>query len=82
MSYRQVLLLGGAALVLAACADATGPGTQMRRAGVEAAAKDKPSTTTTTTTTTSSTTSDGSCERTSYQVASGRTDSTCVGGDQ
>jgi hypothetical protein len=81
MSYRQVLLLGGAALVLAACADATGPGTQMRRAGVEAAAKDKPTTTTTTTTSTT-TTSDGSCERTSYQVASGRTDSTCVGGDQ
>jgi ABC-type glycerol-3-phosphate transport system substrate-binding protein len=78
MSYRQVLLLGGAALVLAACADATGPGTQMRRAGVEAAAKDKPTTTTTTTTSTT-TTSDGSCERTSYQVASGRTDSTCAG---
>ena len=72
MTTRQVLLLGGAALILAACADSTAPGTQMRRVDVRAAVKD----TTTTTTTTTTETSD-SC-RGGYTVAAGRTDSTCT----
>jgi hypothetical protein len=74
MTTRQVLLLGGAALVLAACADSTAPGTNMRRAGVEASAKKD---STTTTVRTMSTESLSEC-RGGYSVAVGRTDSTCV----
>ena len=75
MTTRQVLLLGGAALVLAACADSTAPGTNMRRAGVEASAK-KDSTTTNRTIESTTMSFDG-C-RTGYQVTAGRTDSTCM----
>jgi hypothetical protein len=74
MTTRQVLLLGGAALVLAACADSTAPGTNMRRAGVEASAKKD---STTVTRTMESTTMSMEC-RGGYSVAVGRTDSTCV----
>ena len=79
MSYRRVFILGGAALVLAACADSTAPGTQMRRAGTNSAAKADstfkagPGTRTLDMTTTE-------C-RTGVQVTSGRTDTVCVEGD-
>jgi hypothetical protein len=75
MTTRQVLLLGGAALVLAACADSTAPGTNMRRAGVEASAKKD--TTTRIDGMTPTTMSLSEC-RGGYSVAVGRTDSTCV----
>jgi hypothetical protein len=71
MTTRHVLLLGGAALVLAACADSTAPGTQMRRAGESAFAKKD---TVTTTRTIEATTEFLDCR--GYQVGSGRTDST------
>ena len=70
MTTRQVLLLGGAALVLAACADSTAPGTQMRRVDVRAAVTDS-----TTTTTTESSTDE--C-RGGYTVGAGAKDSTCT----
>lgn len=75
MTTRQVLLLGGAALVLAACADSTAPGTQMRRAGVEASAKKDTTSTTRLAPTTNTMTME--C-RGGFTVGSGRTDSVCA----
>lgn len=75
MSYRRVFILGGAALVLAACADATAPGTQMQRGGVNAAAKSDSTFKTSPGTRSMDMTTD--C-RTGVQVTSGRTDSTCT----
>ena len=72
MTTRQVLLLGGAALVLAACADSTAPGTQMRNVGVRAAFTEVTSTTDTTATDMDV----GDC-RGGYTVAAGGKDSTC-----
>lgn len=78
MSYRRVFILGGAALVLAACADSTAPSTQMHRAGANAAAKSDSSTVKSGPGTR---TMDMTTEcRTGVQVTSGRTDSTCVDG--
>jgi hypothetical protein len=79
MTNRQLLLLGGTALLLAACADSTAPGPQMRRAGVEASVKkDSTSSTQLAPTTTTMTLE---C-RTGYAIAAGRTDSTCMDQDQ
>jgi hypothetical protein len=79
MTTKRVLLLGGAALLLAGCADATAPGTQMRRGGVSASVQDSTRTGGTRlapTTTTMESTSFETCRN--YQVVAGRTDSTCV----
>ena len=78
MSYRRVFILGGAALVLAACADATAPGSQMRRGGTSSAVKSDSTTKSGPTTRTMDMTTE--C-RTGVQVTSGRTDSTCIEGD-
>jgi hypothetical protein len=75
MSYRRVFILGGAALVLAACADVTAPGTQMRRGGAAAAARDSSKASTPTTTMESN--SMESC-RSGVFLASGRGDSVCA----
>lgn len=80
MSYRRVFILGGAALVLAACADATAPGTQMRRGGESSAVRSDSTTTKAGPgTRTMDATSTEEC-RTGVQVTSGRTDSTCTTG--
>lgn len=77
MSYRRVFILGGAALVLAACADVTAPGTQMRRAGAGAAARDTNKASNPSTTTMESNSMDSSC-RSGVFLASGRGDSVCA----
>ncbi|HET9454382.1 MAG TPA: hypothetical protein VFO66_08875 [Gemmatimonadaceae bacterium] len=76
MSYRRVFILGGAALVLAACADSTAPSTQMHRAGASSAVRDS-TTKAGPTTRTMETMTTEEC-RTGVQVTSGRTDSTCI----
>lgn len=76
MSYRRVFILGGAALVLAACADATAPGTQLRRGGASSAVRSDSTTKSGPTTRTMDMTTE-EC-RTGVQVTSGRTDSTCT----
>lgn len=77
MSFRQAMLLGGAALILAACADSTAPGSQMHRAGVNAAAADSTKGKPTPGTRTMESTSVEEC-RSGVFVYSGRSDSTCV----
>ena len=79
MSYRRVFILGGAALVLAACADSTAPSTQLRRAGTNSAVKSDSTVKAGPTTRTMETMTE-EC-RTGVQVTSGRTDSTCIVGD-
>lgn len=81
MGIKQALFLGGAVVVLAACSDATSPGTQMQRRGTLSSAKAQADTTTTTT---SSPIGDATtlldCSEHGFVVASGRSDSTCTGG--
>ena len=80
MSYRRVFILGGAALVLAACAYSTAPSTQLRRAGTNSAVKSDSTVKAGSTTRTMETMTTEEC-RTGVQVTSGRTDSTCIVGD-
>lgn len=83
MSFRRVVILGGAALVLAACADTTAPGSQMHRAGGNAAAKSDSTRKAALDGTMTSTFMEPSCEeRGGVYLASGRGDSTCVINDQ
>jgi hypothetical protein len=77
MSYRRVFILGGAALVLAACADATAPGTQLRRAGVGSAVRSDSAKAPGAGTTTFQSNAMESC-RSGVFLASGRGDSVCV----
>jgi hypothetical protein len=77
MTTRQVLLLGGTALVLAACADFTAPETQMRRAGQEGLAKKSDTTAVLTSEPTTSDTSLETC-RGGFVIVAGRDEPVCV----
>jgi len=74
MTIRRALFLGGAVLVLAACADATAPMDSAKRGGSVAAGKHGPSPSTTNKKTTTTTTETDECRGGGgYVVGSGRT---------